>query len=1369
MAGKKSPGVTLIVVLGVLTLLVLLATVFSTLTFTERRISRNYLDAVRAKHAAQTGVEVAVERLAQVIDKGWFDGGVLDRTWIFYGSQTDETQAPRSAPLEEAINPSFAFEREAVQNPYDAAAIPLTLKVKGREVGVSGFLPSGTYGGNADSYSLKVLDAQSMIHVNDGVKGGRAYSVSRNLERILNALGALPSVNVPQLGTRILDHRPPGGYRSKFELLRAVGFDAGRFDRIRDHVTATAWVDSGVCNPVPLSAAALGGYPIAYDRPKLANGTPVYRYGHNVNALGAPISAPLCFFDPAKASDPFHHAIWEIDSLSPQYVEMVERAPVNLNTAGREVLLALVSGLQGVFQMGRRRNTPSSLDYDWMVERYSYDAATPVSESNRAGSDVLAWLYSTIPYDAPGSTTAAANLTQTVVEEILACRAGAVSPAMGVSYKTLGFGGPFKSWAQFNRFVDRLVDERIILDSRPYYDYHDQLPHASSVQSRLASRAMGDVLKANFNPNLHLNELNPNRILHSMVDKTDLICNSTEGCFTPMGCFEIESLGRVVKPVDQVDALEASDNLLIAAQQISVAVRMYDAIRESSQGQFYAGEFGPRKTQPGTNNDAAVEVGPEPDNGPHPMLSQHEGYVCLSTLFGDNHWATPRPDNSHFHDHYVWDNGTTVFVRLKGNSYEWQFPIANVLNGTWVNSVNAILLPYIQTAITHYLAGERSNPDLPFGQSGASGIGNPPVSWTTSGGKPKGELHTTLAGNAATYPGAKPIPQGSQLFYDWIHSHFRLDHCAHHHVGGGTDSIPLGTQLNFPDRTEPFGGPYAAVDSGRAGKPDRYCLGRSFRMTPLVLAGSTTLLAEPPVVEEAALLDLRIDGAYCEHNSSFGFQAPDTYFNIKKGAISFWVKPNFTPEATGRTRLFADITRYAHKPFLDASGKRTNLFGLYHFPYHRFYPSTAAYSLYEEPYAPIGSTGWGQTVYPRPLSLATLWSYSPPTGDGGGSAYFTPTLNHKFHGPDEGPSHFVGPDGKLNHLRANEWTHVTIAWKMNYKYQKYWKEQKNKWVVIAIEGGPIELVTFINGRMLPGGCQVLVANPKAPTDFAEQRWMHDENTVRNSIRIGGQYSRPVLGISDLAHKYFADSTIDEFFYWNDDVIGVDMGAKIASYGRYHKPLDSDPDSGAFLSRDLPVAISLPRKLPDPSPVAPPAPATTEVGASVPAPQSPAIKALAVQWTELAEDYAPVAVIGTGVEVQARLRPVMYNYHPMFTLGRPPLPMSPAALADVNGFVRETVADLYVAVDGVFYGPYRNEPWSPIRMAHVTGVFATGPDVATRPPTVNTSLRYKTKFRLGLATAQQALNAILLTTPYVDDVTLFYTRGEVEYLNWTVNP
>src|SRR6185503_14404352 len=167
----KRRGVALILVLGTLAVLVLLATAFATLAGMERQTSRNYVDTVRARFAAESGVEAAL--------------GLLQHR-VLRGSLWTETSW------------SVAEER--------------TIRVDGAEIRDAGVLPSGAYASDGDLYRVRIADAQSRIHVNDGVPGGPDHSVSRNLRRILNILGAQPAVDVPELGDKILRFRPSTGY-----------------------------------------------------------------------------------------------------------------------------------------------------------------------------------------------------------------------------------------------------------------------------------------------------------------------------------------------------------------------------------------------------------------------------------------------------------------------------------------------------------------------------------------------------------------------------------------------------------------------------------------------------------------------------------------------------------------------------------------------------------------------------------------------------------------------------------------------------------------------------------------------------------------------------------------------------------------------------------------------------------------------------------------------------------------------------------------------------------------------------------------------------------------------------------------------------
>src|SRR6185295_10476780 len=266
-----------------------------------------------------------------------------------------------------------------------------------------------------------------------------------------------------------------------------------------------------------------GQYAMTFPRPKAA-GSPVYRYGHQKNFRGEQIPAPLLFFDP-RNGDPAHNAVWGRDSLNPQWIEIVARAPVNVNTAPREVLAALITDLEGFLLVERRRDlspsgrgaaslsacgSPGSA-YSWTSLRYRYDG------KGQSG-DECGLLYRTVPFTGPGGRHRDGIPAAVVVDEIVACRERRPSPgAKGLDYGAVPFGGPFAGWAQFNLFVDALVEHGVLVDKRQDWfwdlDESNRPLSGSPLQLRAASEAIGDVLKANFNPNLHLNELNPNRTL----------------------------------------------------------------------------------------------------------------------------------------------------------------------------------------------------------------------------------------------------------------------------------------------------------------------------------------------------------------------------------------------------------------------------------------------------------------------------------------------------------------------------------------------------------------------------------------------------------------------------------------------------------------------------------------------------------------------------------------------------------------------------------------------------------------------------------------------------------------------------------------
>ena len=210
---------------------------------------------------------------------------------------------------------------------------------------------------------------------------------------------------------------------------------------------------------------------------------------------------------------------------------------MNVNAAPREVLVALLANLQGFFIAERKRNNPrwagDSMASMTLQSNYRF------SSFNNA--DVYGILTDTFPIVGPGAGQGISAFD--IADEMIACREHRASSRF--NYAGVPWGGPFRSWHQFNLFVDNLITIGLIDDPRSVHVSYDEegvdptgygaIISQDTEAKRHALRAIADVIKANFNPNLHLNELNPDENLYTRVDKTDLFVNSTEFCFVPSG------------------------------------------------------------------------------------------------------------------------------------------------------------------------------------------------------------------------------------------------------------------------------------------------------------------------------------------------------------------------------------------------------------------------------------------------------------------------------------------------------------------------------------------------------------------------------------------------------------------------------------------------------------------------------------------------------------------------------------------------------------------------------------------------------------------------------------------------------------------
>ncbi len=321
-------ALALLIVVGLLGVMSVLAVCFLTLARLERSASQRRIHQTQALLLARSGIEDALARLNAGQDatdlanayrgEDWDGNGQLSvfeaDQEVFRRTGAGTTPDTATCPIAQALRPSFFVKVPGSDNPD-------TRSVDGRQRGSSGLLSAA----GILTYGLKVEDESGKINVNggfldsgdrdnngagDGIPDHRDLDVrlttaasdsglgwNFQLCRILNVLGAEPELGLPNLGTDTLNLRPLGGYDSIAQLQSLIGTTTD----LTPYLTTRSWIDRRVVQP---------------------NG---------------------CFI-------PLQNAMNEIKKQrAPLALDPAGRPPVNLNTAPRAVLRALMRGLTGYF------------------------------------------------------------------------------------------------------------------------------------------------------------------------------------------------------------------------------------------------------------------------------------------------------------------------------------------------------------------------------------------------------------------------------------------------------------------------------------------------------------------------------------------------------------------------------------------------------------------------------------------------------------------------------------------------------------------------------------------------------------------------------------------------------------------------------------------------------------------------------------------------------------------------------------------------------------------------------------------------------------------------------------------------------------
>ncbi len=494
---RSDRGVALAVSVAVLALLFIMAVVFMQTTRIERMAAANLVEQARAEMAAEAGLHWAVGQLQQEALADNLDGPLA-------GANAEAWAFPHGQDLVTANQVSWdsAFTGP-LAGPVAASLTPL------RKSGVVG----GTFVAEGDHFLLKVVDVASQLDVNGRQQSltGMLSVLGAQIEADTGAANPLPAGEAGQL-IQFRDGLPQGMFTSKNDLLdgirtlNTVADEAEaqrRLALLSDYVSIHGWRDVTLAQPED-------------------DDTTVPRDSFTFEGIG--------------------------------------RSPVNLNTAPKPVLVAILAGLGG-------RSLAVA------------NVGTIATSATVNGVDSI-----------PGLGTDRAQLER----------------VDGVFADT-----ELVSLDDARAIADAIIAVR---DTTPFTTFERlRVELVTLATDGTISDYQASVIFSNFLPSEVLNDHNPDRFIRLVgVQKSDLFyrapsstvqlpSGTTEACFSSMGFYEIQSIGRVMDQRAQIQA-EA---------EVAAVVKVFDVVRHTSQDHF----VGAIDLATGTDfSDLDVELFPEPLN-----------------------------------------------------------------------------------------------------------------------------------------------------------------------------------------------------------------------------------------------------------------------------------------------------------------------------------------------------------------------------------------------------------------------------------------------------------------------------------------------------------------------------------------------------------------------------------------------------------------------------------------------------------------------------------------------------------------------------------------------------------------------------------
>lgn len=683
---ENQRGTMLVVILGLLVALFVIGTSFSYITLSERRSASNYLDRQRALDLAQDGVEYSIARLreektrvhyeylddsAAGMENGTLNADVYirglesenatvswpkdtsssstsddpDQNWVDLdgnGSRdSDEVKGGTDRFSPNAGKRSGGFPSTVTGFKGDGLNINQNAEKDVLHIADKSYGLSGTYLELGDIYRVRVVDAASLLNINN-------FDAER-LRPVLSVLGGAiddwvsggnPTGESNPFRSEILTDfietfENFGGSVTNKEQLRSIWNLHPNSDYLYNlamkFITVNSWTDmsyrswvksntkiddSSATNPHELTDQQL--YREGYSDGKGArDGWPEWQpdQAENgkapVNINTAPYPVLVALFANITAKAPFLYynkadTITVEDKLQKDSFGItVKRQKVGTTDFGRQNARTDTGTTTGIqeeknLSPGIGQNTSSGSGHNKGIFQL-----VPIGPIHSNFGDVR----STSSSSSQGNEDVAVNLAR----EIIKMRAA----------------NPFLSWQDFDaRFFRKLLLGLEIMNSGqtvpdlvstgrssikvpgkptpsetllPRAENADHLanPFKSSDVTISNSnfkawywKCCVDMLRANFNPNNVTNRYNADYPYHQNVDRMDLSFATCPLCFSSMGVFEVVSQGEIRAPASGNNNEQATDSndeqqyRIMARRQIRTTVQIYDVLRHTTQKDF---------------------------------------------------------------------------------------------------------------------------------------------------------------------------------------------------------------------------------------------------------------------------------------------------------------------------------------------------------------------------------------------------------------------------------------------------------------------------------------------------------------------------------------------------------------------------------------------------------------------------------------------------------------------------------------------------------------------------------------------------------------------------------------------------------------